>query len=169
LSWEELGVLNAAASFGFTPDPPLYGYWKLAAVTGTDRSAYNYFGRPATIRGYEGCGFAVGSMAVLAAWYDNLDIKITGGRYGGDPFEMLFTLGTPFDEPTIVDLTSWGQMDFLRFESSGGTVNPNLDPRSAPFVGTQMTTQLFEVLGVRMSIHVCGAGQEWKTIFIIYQ
>ncbi len=148
MSFEELGVTDPIESYGFTPDP-LYGYWKLGALAGNNRATYNNFGQPAIIRGYEGCGFAVGSMAILSAWNLNLTATITGGRYNGDPFEMQFILGSPFDEPTIVDLTSWGQMDYLRFESSGGVT----DPRVAE-MGTQMTTQFFEILGVRIFMRV---------------
>jgi hypothetical protein len=157
LSWEELGVFDAVVGYNLTPDP-LFGYWKLGALAGNNRATYNNFGEPAIIRGYEGCGFAVGSMAILSAWRINLTATITGGRYGGDPFEMQFLLGSAYDEPTIVDLTSWGQMDFLRFESSGGVDDPTVMAASGGETGPQMTTQFIEILGVRMSMRMCGTG-----------
>lgn len=127
------------------PDPTL-GYFTIGAYAGNNISTFNGLAKPVTIRSSDGCGFGIASFAVLPAWRNGLQLNITGQTIKGNAFTVpLITLESVFDDPTIVDLTSYGQMSFLRFETFGGTRDP-----SVFFNQGQMTATDFTIIGVRI-------------------
>lgn len=84
-------------------------------ISGT-KVGYNGWGNPAWYQAVSGT-FDFNSVWITAAWYNNLNVTITGSNGGSTLFSQVVTVST--DSPTYFSF-NWMGLDKLHFATSGG-------------------------------------------------
>jgi hypothetical protein len=107
-------------AYVYTYSTNVSGYY--TAIVSHSNIIYNGGSNPVTLQTSTGLFFNLNSLAVAAAWYDNLLLHVVGYKSNVVIANNTFTLQVY--TVSYINFTGYSALDTVVFSTSGGTQNP---------------------------------------------